>query len=429
MNKMFKRNHLKFYVSSILYKISLDMLYIFGTSQIYDYLGRGLNFNLTKYIIGWVFFFVIISLIEKIKVEKIRFMIKCIFILTGVSNVSVFGLRNYNYYYFLVVLIFWSELIILCVLLSYSTKFKEKENFQPNRIVFNYKDELLLLVGIAITIYEVLKYGIHVSDFSSLYSARDAFRAQTIPTIDSYLLSWNGTVILPWCFLVSLKRKKYFNALIAVLAAMFMFLINGLKTWVIIYLIVFLFCYLLRSEKKTLDYAINLVQLGLALLIVGSLLYYSYSGSIEVVGLLDRSVILPGEVNYFYLDFFNNHELLYLRESILKSISSSPYSPWSAVQISQTYMQNAFYHNATNGMIGDFYGNFGIFGILSYPFGILGCFYFLNSSLEKFDRTISAVVSFILMWMLINTSFFTWIMTGGFAIYLAILFMYKKIRI
>ena len=140
-------------------------------------------------------------------------------------------------------------------------------------------------------------------------------------------------------------------------------------------------------------------------------------------------MILPGEINYYYLDYFRDKELLFLRESILKNFFESPYSPWSPVQISKQFMKAAYYHNATNGLIGDYYSNFGLTGLFIYPLLISFCFYTLRYFLRGFNVLICVVISFILMWMLVNTSFFTWLMTGGYLIYLVILFMYKKFNI
>lgn len=419
----------EWYYISIFYKTTIDILYIFGTSIIYSYLERELNFNIQKYIIGWVVFIVFLYFIEQIKISRIRFMIKCIFILSGVSNISVYGLRNYETTYFFIVILFWLSIIGICLMLSYIKQFSYF-NRKPflREISFNNKDELLLLIGLLITVIEVARFGLNVSSFAEIYSARDSFRSQKLSTIDSYLLSWNGTVILPWCFLVSFKRKKYIKSALAMLLAVFMFLINGLKTWIVIYLIIIAFSFILK-KKKDYDFSINVVMAGLGGLIIASLVYFAKTAKDGLIGLLDRTIILPGEVNYFYLDFFKNHELLFLRESIFKIFDSSPYSPWSAVQISQKYMSAAFYHNATNGLIGDIYGNFGLVGIIFYPFMIVVTFIVLNWFLEGYDEVIASVVIFILMWLLINTSFFTWLMTGGYFIYIIIIYLYKKYRI
>lgn len=73
------------------------------------------------------------------------------------------------------------------------------------------------------------------------------------------------------------------------------------------------------------------------------------------------------------------------------------------------------------------YGNFGFFGILFYPFMIMPSYFVLDNVTNKYSNSVRAVILFILMWSLINTSFFTWIMTGGYIIYVIILTLNKRI--
>ena len=204
------RKNIEYILISIFLKLSLDALYVFGTSVFYSYLGRELQFNVVKYFLGCIAFLFFLSLIEKIKIDRIRFMIKCIFMLSGFSNMSVYGLRNYENSYFIIVVLFWTLLICSCICLSYIKQLgflKKEEQVEEN--TFSYKDELLLFLGLIITAFEVSKFGLNISSFTDIYYARESFRSQNLSLIDSYLLSWNGTVILPWCFLVTFKRKKY----------------------------------------------------------------------------------------------------------------------------------------------------------------------------------------------------------------------------
>ena len=101
------KNNKRIYLCFIIYKILIDILYAKGTSVKFAYLNRTLDFNLDKYILGWIVFIILLILINKIKKDDYRFMMKSIFMLSGVSNLSIFGLRNYDYSYFGINLIFW----------------------------------------------------------------------------------------------------------------------------------------------------------------------------------------------------------------------------------------------------------------------------------------------------------------------------------
>lgn len=422
-----KKNNISI-ICFIIYKAFLDILFCKGTTVQFAYLNRILDFNPVKYLFGWIIYIMILLMINRIQKDTYRFMIKSIFMLSGVANISIFGLRNYDTKMFIIVLVFWIILIGLCIIFSNIKKDNniEKEDIIES-LVYNHLNTFLFIIGILITIYEVKKFGINVSSFASLYQARESFRTQTLSTIDSYLLSWNATVILPWCFLIALSNKKYFRCILVLFFALLMFEINGMKTWLVLYVIIVAFVFLTR--KYCLDSSINIILISLSIVVLISVIIFIITGSYELVALLDRTIILPGETNYYYLEFFSNNELLLLRESIFKIFGKSPYDPISSVQIAMEYMPNAYYHNATNGLIGDIYGNFGFIGILLYPVMIFTTYVILENSTKKYGRPIKSVVLFILMWMLVNTSFFTWIMTGGFLIYVLILRFNKKIFI
>lgn len=407
------------------YKLFLDILFIKGTSVQLAYLNRTLDFNITKYIVGWIMFFVIINLIQRIKRDTYRFMIKSIFLLSGVSNISIFGLRNYDVKYFMIVLTFWILMIVICIIFSKNKETTHSDIEILNNETSNYINIFLMLLGAIITLYEVQKFGINVSSLSQLYNAREFFRAQNISTLDNYLMSWNATVILPWCFLIAFKSKKYLRCGLILFFAILMFEINGMKTWLMLYAIIIAFVFIVK--RYNLDASINIILIGISASIALGLLLFWTTDNYSLISLMDRTIILPGEINYYYLDFFSENELLYLRESIFKHFSSSPYNPLSAVQISMRNMTAAYYHNATNGLIGDMYGNFGFFGILFYPFMIMPSYFVLDNVTNKYSNSVRAVILFILMWSLINTSFFTWIMTGGYIIYVIILTLNKRI--
>lgn len=411
----------------IIFKFFLDLLFINGSSVQYAYLNRTLDFNIIKYVIGWLFYIVFVYFISKIKSDNYRFMIKCIFLLSGVSNFSIYGLRNYSSKYFVIILLFWILMVYNCILFSKNDNKKECSIISMEKISSNVLNVFILIFGIIITIYLVKKFGINVSTITNLYQARENFRSYSLSTIDSYLLSWSATVIFPWLFLIYLDNKKYFKCFIVLIFALLLFGINGMKTWLLLYAIIIAFVFL--SKKNNMDISINYILIGLSCLIVISLIFFYTNGSYSLLGMIDRSIILPGEINYYYLDFFSNHELLYLRESIFKIISPSPYSPISSIQISMANMSNAYYHNATNGLIGDIFGNFGIVGIIFYPSMIFYALMILNNSIKNYDISIKCAILFTLMWLLINTSFFTWIMTGGYLLYIIILTFNKRVYI
>ena len=410
------------------FKLLLDLLYIFGTSVQYRYLGRYIIFNSVKYLMGWIVFIVFVFLLQFIKDSHIKFMVNILFILSGVSNISLYGLRDYDTCFFLLVVVFWFFIVLAAAIITSTVKYTRPTIVKPLKIdICDQKVDFLLAVAVLLTLYLFYKYGkIDKMFLTNLYLIRSEFRQLSISSIDNYLLSWNAVVILPWCFLVYISSNKKVHALFCLLLAYLMFSINGMKTWLFIYVIMFGMFFL--SRKLDLRNVFRVIVLFSSLSMVIALLLIIFYSYFLPAGLLDRIFILPGEVNYYYLDFFENHEFLFLRESIMRFLAQSPYNPKSPIQISQLYMSAAFYHNATNGMLGDMYANFGVLGLFIYPWLIISSLKFLKAQLEKFDIQISSPIYFILMWLLTNTSFFTWLMTGGYLLYIIIAFAYKRVK-
>lgn len=410
-----------------LYKIAIDLLYIQGTSEIYAYLGRNLDFSFDKYIYGWASYLFVLLLINYIKEDEIRFMVKLIFLLSGVSNISVYGLCNYPTKHFMIVLLFWIILIALCSFIPNSSEFQTYKKSNESLINISFPmDSILLVIGILLTGIEVAKYGLNVTSADTIYTARSTFRALKVSAMDTYILSWTGTVILPWAFVNFLEKNKYIRAIIILVSGVLLFQINGMKTWLVLYIVII--CFVFFMKKTDVDKSISLILLGSSMICIASLIMYRFNPSLYTwAGYMDRIFLLPGETNYYYLDFFDSHEKLYLRESIMKSFFKSPYEPISSIQIGFEYMKAAFYHNSTNGLIGDYYANFGIFGIFIYPIALSISFCILNIFTSKFESSIKKSVIFILMWTLINTSFFTWLLTGGYIVYLLIMLLYQYV--
>ena len=77
--------------------------------------------------------------------------------------------------------------------------------------------------------------------------------------------------------------------------------------------------------------------------------------------------------------------------------------------------------NCTNGMISDFYSNFGFMGLLIYPFIVFKCFKVLDNLLYKIEEKLYIPILMILLIPLYQNSVFTWMLTGGYLFTLVIL--------
>jgi hypothetical protein len=410
----------------VLFKIAVDLLYVFCSSVQYAYLGSVLEFHALKYVVGWLAYGVFVFLILRVKDDALRFMTQILFVLSGCSNLSLYGLRNFADRHFLLVLVYWFLLIGLTTLADRFLKRKStRRSVNSGAVVRNtLLNALALIAGVVLTVFLTWKF--RSTAPAEGYALRSAFREMNIPTIYSYLLSWTAIVILPWLFLVSLNLKKWITGALVLALAFFMYRINAMKTWILVYPAIAVLFFLVKRVglRKAVRWVLYLVSAAIA----ASILLYRFAGIGLFSGLLDRILVLPGAINYYYLMFFENGDKLYLSESILDTFLRSPYTEaLSSILVSKTYMTAAYYHNATNGLLGDAYANFGLIGVFAYPAVIAFTNLIIRNRAVAAGKGVFPSVLFILMWLLVNTSYFTWLMTGGVFLYLAILIAYTAL--
>ena len=66
-----------------------------------------------------------------------------------------------------------------------------------------------------------------------------------------------------------------------------------------------------------------------------------------------------------------------------------------------------------NGLWGDAFRNFGLIGEFIYPFAIVKAYEIVEQNGRHQSRVMCIYIMFIILWSSINTSFFTWLLTGG----------------
>lgn len=76
---------------------------------------------------------------------------------------------------------------------------------------------------------------------------------------------------------------------------------------------------------------------------------------------------------------------------------------------------------ANNGLWGDAFRNFGFVGMLIYPFLLMFIIKVVINSMDRQRDSVKMFVILLLVWSSINTSFFTWLITGGIVFLILIL--------
>ncbi len=272
---------------------------------------------------------------------------------------------------------------------------------------------LLLASGIvALFIWSIAGFPVALN-FDVAYERRMTLRMEALPSALNYLFMFIGGTVFPYLFAKGLSRRKYALAIMSLALGIIMYFVNGMKTWLLLYPLavgIMLINRLSKGSNNKLDYLIDGLFLLLPILCV---LVYEVTGVYDFMSQLARVTVIPNNIGFKSIDFFKNNELLYLRESILRSLFRSPYEGGSDFYINYGANSTLTSSRANNGLWGDAFRNFGLLGTMIYPFFIGYVFHVVEVNCKEERAGLRLFILFLILWSAINTSFFTWLLTGG----------------
>lgn len=409
----------------IVFKLVYDLVYIFFTTVRFDYIQSVLEFDVHYYIINWLVFIIFtIIAIFLLKNNSMAFVFKCIVIFSTIPTISLFGLKDIGIKAFWSLIGYWVVMLIFFLILQNVSLYKSSDlrvGSQIDKISIKYTNFIFCIsFMITLVLWGWLGNFNIITSFSSASESRLALRGIHIPSLVRYIMSWNGNVFLPFCFVIFLNKKKKWRAFLTFFTGILLFSINGMKTWLVIYPMIWFVFFTLRKRENITKVTNRIALISSVFGLMGLVLFYFYDES-TIGALYHRIFSVPAEINYNFYTFISENEPLLLRESIFRFMSDSPYDGRFTFLIGEIFTGNSA-ANANNGMFGDAYSNFKIFGVILYPFLIAFIFKILTNIFRNEDMAVSANILLILVWSLINTSFFTWLITGGAFIYWIIAF-------
>ena len=309
--------------------------------------------------------------------------------------------------------IFW--FIMICMLRYYA-----KQGADPNpRVLFSlpkilHVDLLILLfcAVAALLIWAIAGFPVVLS-LDATTEQRMSLRAAALPSLLNYIFMFLGGTIFPYLVAKYIDRKKYILALISFLLGILMFFVNGMKSWLLLYLLIIVIaviCKMSNGEDRKLCILIEVAMLCLFCVLC---FYSQLVNNMELLGMFNRMTLIPCNIGFKSIRFFRNNELLYLRESILRNLFSTPYPGGSDFYINYGVNSTLTSSRANNGLWGDAFRNFGLVGIVIYPLIIAKVFNIVERNSRTQNTSFRLFVLFMMLWSSINTSFFTWLLTGG----------------
>lgn len=412
---------LKDLLGFISYKFTFDLVYVLIISKVYGYTGFGCDFNILKYLLLTIVFFLLTIPSSRLYYSDKGGSFAMLFFtfLYFIPGLSYLSFNNINLGYIGFYLLYWSLLLFWFIFLPdlKLQKIRKKES----KVLF-----YLLIMFFAITVIYLsgrfVNFRLHL-DIMNVYGIRAEEREMAIPILFRYLIPLISKVI-PVVILYYLIERKYYHVFCFVFLQFLLFSIGGHKSFIFsVFVVLIVYFFYKRDRLPFLGYGflgLNVFALIEAVLMGGR--------SILAAFVQNRVQLTPNQISYFIFDFMQSNELLYLRESILRYFGfESPYEQSIYFILGDKYFNDSFVR-ANTGACGDAFAQFGYISVFLYTLLIPLAFKVLYAVSSNLDRRILFVVVFLYVSTFINGSFFTVLLTNGFIFITLFLYIISSIK-
>lgn len=395
----------------VLYKITIEILYVLIIHKVWFYRGFGLDFDLVKYIESWILFLGIFILMPK-RIKASVIVVYIMFLTSFVPMLSIFALNNESRLFMYAVVLFWT--IVNLILYLPSVKILRFNRFQGKMLI-----GIISIVNIiAVLLLIDRHYELSISfDLANVYAVRAGFKAVDI-SYATYLFNWCGLYVNPILFVLLMKNKRWFYLGFSIFLQLLLFWATGNKIYIFVFPLAAALVLSLRFRWPLLYMCGGLF----GLVVFGAIVSLLYNNNWITSLFLNRVLFLPSILAFNYYDFFTENQFLFLsHHKIFNMINTYPYELAPPNLIGQAFF-NRPEENANNGILSDAYMNFGYIGIVLWAI-FLG---FLLKVYDSFSRNKDiryvVVIAGITAIILENTPLLTSFLTNG--VLIGLIFLY-----
>lgn len=256
-------------------------------------------------------------------------------------------------------------------------------------------------------------------DLSTVYQVREQFLEDAAPFI-GYLVPWQGYVLDPALMLIGFMRRSALIGLLGLALQLLLFAMTGFRAFLLLPLL--LLGLLLIGRRRNLA---ALVLVGMMAVVGVALALYAWLDAPIVPTLLvDRVIMVPAEIHYWYYDFFGVHSQppLQLSQSILGALSVSHYNVPIAEVIGWQYMGSAA--SANVGLFADAFANFGFAGCGIYALLFALLLKLVDAASYETDNRVAIALLGMPAFELVNSGLLTTLSTHGLAVAIVVLWAF-----
>ena len=403
------------FILIILIKLFLEYSYIHYVYKYFEYDGFYYILNSSKYIFGWLVYILGYIILYKKSYIYLYEAFLFLFLLYITPNIVYYSLSNQNTFFFLAIILPYF-IILLTITNKSIIKLKSLNKGKPVVLFISF------LLTSAVIIHYIISTGGHiVSNLKDVYIFRKQFDVYSSSGIFGYLNSWAGKIFAVILLAWAIQRKKIILIITFSIFIILLFIFSGHKGVLQGIVLVPFFYYLFKIKNRDTIIIFAFLSLIILSLVIGEWLNIPMLPSL----LIRRLLFLPAQINFWYFDFFSQHEFFYWSNSIMKYFINNPYG----VQPPLVIGEYVGYPDAdmNTGFIASGFAHAGYIGIIIYTVLSIIILNLINSFGKKIDKYIVMSIIFIsLKALFISSDMLTTLLTHGLLISIVVLWMYDN---
>lgn len=346
----------------LLFRLSLDLAYVYVVSPIYSYSGFTTSLSFVAVVESYLMMILIGLVIPSNIGRASDFFIWMFTIASIIPSLSFYAMHSGSRIFMYAIMIGF-----FCVVLFTRLPVIRIGTLKEGRIIGIF---LLIIMVIAVAISLITKGGLsHFNlDLSKVYEHRREVGALINIGVWGYINTWVYKVVNPALIAWALWRKKYRLFLIFVALQVLFFAISSHKS-VLFYPVLILAVYFFVKQKKAFQHLTwGLIGVILFSSLCSLLFDYNWLSSLFI----RRVFFVPAQLSFAYYELFSNIGHVYMSNSVLSSLFSYPFE-YNYTNMVSLYLLGNPDTNCNNGFLATGYMHFGYLGmwIFSIIVGLL----------------------------------------------------------
>jgi hypothetical protein len=268
-------------------------------------------------------------------------------------------------------------------------------------------------LGLATSAYIAVNFGIHaLPGLGSVYGARSQFTASVAGAAGAgYIVPWTANAINPILMAWGIARRAPSLVALGLAGQLLVYANTGFKSVLFSILLVPIVYVAVARAWRIFG---MLAGIGTAAIVLGSAVASSFTGEWSV-GLVRRVFATPGQMDWYYFDYFSAHPKYHLSHSFLSFLGSSPYGVDPPLLIGAAYFPGDL-PSANAGLWSDAFANFGWLGIVAFTLILILALRGADALGHGRDLRVVAPAMAIAGLTFGSSAMFTTVLTLGFAL-------------